>query len=233
MKNYLYLICLVSISASGQQTSKSPKFLVYASLQVINRPTTFGPEPSGVNMHTPSIVSFYRERNTGFGINGGVELKYNPWQLAFTIGATGRVAKLYDAFRIEEKRDSTGKLISSRFDYNKWAPVMDIHIEITKYIKLKNENLLYFSLGTNEFFRGTKVAGQWDFAPDSVNRDIRIIGYFFSSNAMNLRTGILRKNVTASFGLYFPGINLGNLEFYGSLKSFIPEFRLGYRFKVL
>lgn len=227
------LLLIFPVIVCAQDKAKENKFTLSATLALVNRPSTFGPDPLGVNMHNPWIVSDYRERNTGFGINGGIELKYNPWQLGFTIGATERVAKLYDALRVEEHRDSTGKLLSSTFDYNKWAPVMDIHIEFTKYIKLKNEDRLYFSIGTNEFCRGVRAASQRDFAPDSMFRDIRITVYDFSAVATSFRVGIVRKNVTAGLAFYFPDINLFNMEFYGSLKSFIPEFRLGYRFKVL
>jgi len=232
MKNCLFLLCFVSLTVSGQQTSKSRKFSVYASLQVINRPTTFGSGKGEFGYVNYSAISYdFRDRNTGFGLHGSVELMYNPWKTGISLGMTQRYAKLYNVFRTEVIRDSSHHIISATYDYNKWAPVTDIHFEIIKYIKLKNEHTMYVSAGTNQFFRNTSVKGRMVDLPDSnlYNRDMKIIGYYFSYSALSVRVGVLHKNLSASIGVYFPGIGL----FEGGSNVKIPEFRLGYRFKAL
>ncbi len=235
MKHYLFFLCFVSLSAYAQQTAKSPKFSVYTSLQVINRPTTVDGSRPYSYVNYPNISYSFREQNVGFGLHGSVELMYNPWKTGISFGMTQRYAKLYNVMRTEEIRDSTHQIISATYDYNKWAPVTDIHFELVKYIKLKNERSMYVSVGTNEFFRSTHVYGRMINLPDSnlYNRDMRIFGYSFSTTAMNIRIGVHQKNLSASIGVYFPGTDLWNFYFDGGFKAKIPEFRLGYRFKVL
>ena len=231
---FLLLPFLCSV-AFAQDTPRSHKFSLAASVQVMNRPTTFEciSEPSG--MYTPTIITDFREQNVGFGVTGIIELKHNPSKLAFSIGTTGRVAKLYDVLRVEEIRDTSGKFISAAYDYNKWAPVSDIHFELTKYITLKDEKLIYFSIGVNQFMRGTYPSSRRVVVPDSLlhNRTIKRFVYDFGFSAMNFRIGMVQKNVTASLGVYFPDTDIITLEFYGGFKSIIPEFRIGYRFKVI
>lgn len=231
MKNYLFLLSLVSLTAFGQQTAKSPKFSIYTSLQVINRPTTVDGSGPYSYVNYPNMSYGFREQNVGFGLHGSVELMYNPWKMGISFGMTERFSKLYDRFRVEGVQDTAGKL-SAIYDYNKWAPVTDIHFELVKYIKLKNERTFYLAAGVNEFFRGTleKCRMMYDSSP---SRTPSIIGYSFSSSAMNVRVGVLHKNLSASIGVYFPGTDLWNFYFDGGFKAKIPEFRLGYRFKVL
>lgn len=232
MKNFFWILFFVQFATFAQSEATQKKFSITATLQVMSRPITIDFSSNPQVFYSPSITTDFKSQNVGFGINGSLELKYAPWQLAFSVGTTARMSKLYDVFKEEEISDTAGKFISAVYDYNKWAPVNDIHFEVTKYYKLKDEKMLWFSFGVNQFIRETYVSSRHVVMPDSnfYNKNIQ---YSFGFSAMSLRAGFVRKNVTASLGVYFPHTDLVILDFEGGFKSVIPEFRIGYRFKVL
>lgn len=224
MKNFFWILFLSHFTTFAQSEKTENKFSITATLQVMNRPTTIDFSSNPQVFYSPSITSDFKSQNVGFGINGSIELKYNPWQLAFSIGTTARMSKLYDVLKVEEISDTAGKFISAVYDYNKWAPV--------NYIQLKDEKMLWFSVGVNQFIRETYVSSRHVVLPDSdyYNKSTQ---HSFGFSAMSLRVGIVRKNVTTGLGFYFPDTDLVTLDFNGGFKSIIPEFRIGYRFKVL
>lgn len=232
MRNLFWILFLAHFSTFSQSETTVNKFSITATLQVMNRPTTIDFSSNPQVFYSPSITSDFKSQNVGFGINGSLELKYTPWQLAFSIGTTARMSKLYDVFKEEEISDTAGKFISAVYDYNKWAPVNDIHFEVTKYFKLKDEKLIWFSVGANQFFREIYVSSRHVVLPDS-NYYNKNTQYSFGFSAMSIRAGFVRKNLTTGLGFYFPDTDLITLDFKGGFKNLIPEFRIGYRFKVL